>query len=344
MGRRTGAQGIRAIACQVSLPGTMVSSDLDGVSRAPAPSARVDAARAASRPLVTSRDLAFLIYYYPLRWLARVFGSRFHRVARACAEPVSRILQFQDLRNAERVMSAMLEVPSGRARELTRHYSRNRVRAALFDLRPDAEPLVRLEGREHLEQAQARARGVILVTLHCLAKRQARLGLRRLGIEYQIAVAGRLRFPGHGWLLDRFIQRRLTPWQRRRLGSHIVTTDPDATLKIASILREGGTLLMAPDVITPTAQPVRFMNGSRPISAGALEIARLTGCALVPMWVSWSAGGCVVEFRPALALRSGGNREEARQWNLAVLARALEEQMRAHPEQWEFWDWRTPAG
>jgi lauroyl/myristoyl acyltransferase len=309
---------------------------------------RVDVARAAERPLVTSRDIAFLAYYYPLRWLATAFGWRFQRLAQACAEPVSRVLQFQDLRNAEHKMSAMLAIPPERARVLARQYSRNRVRAALFDLQPDAEPSmarpVRVEGREHLEQAMARARGVILVTLHCLAKREARLGLRRLGINYQPVVGGELPFPGHGRLLRLFARSRLTPLQRKNLGSHIVRTDPDAVFKIGRILREGGAVLMAPDVITPTAQPVRFMNTDRPISTGVLDIARLTSCALVPMWVSWSAGDCVVEFRPALALRSGGNREEAQQSNVAVLARALEDQLCAHPEQWEFWDWRTPAG
>jgi lauroyl/myristoyl acyltransferase len=306
-------------------------------------------AQDSSRPLITARDIAFLIYYYPLRWLAGISGDRLSRLLLAVAQPLSRVVQRRDLHTAERKMAAMLQLPSNSCRQLARQYLNHRVRAALFTLhlwrRGSAALKVRWLGREHLERALDQQSGVVLLTLHCLAKREARFAMRQAGRDFRPVVHGAQRsFPGHGRLLWRFARSRLLPLQWSSGISYITSDDPNAVLEMVSTLREGGILLISPDVIqSASATPVRFMHVTRPFSTGVLDIARLTGCTVVPMWVSYEPDGCAIQFHPPVPFETRGNRDEVRSRNLALLIQVMEQQLKAHPAQWEFWD-RPVAG
>jgi len=305
------------------------------------------------RPLVTWLDIAFLIYYYPLRWVLAILGSRVLDLVQFCAEPLGRVLQRGDLRIAERGMTKLLEVAPEQARAMARQCCANRVRTSLWELLPDehapgARP-VRIEGREHLEQALQPGRGAVLVALHCLAKREARAGLQRAGIEYlplihltKSHVNDRdPRYAGYGRLLWRFARSRLHPMLWTKMSGYVARMDPDAVLKIMGILRDGGLVMVSPDVGgTSSVQPVRFLNSLRGMSTGSLDIARLTGCPLIPMWVWRSGNQCVVEFHEPLRVCFDGG-EETRESNVRVLIEAMERQLRAHPEQWELWDQRV---
>lgn len=306
------------------------------------------------RPLLTSLDIAFLIYYYPLRWVLALFGSRVLDLVQFCAEPADRVLRRGDLRIAERGMTKLLEVAPPKARALARRYCGNRIRESLLELLPDqhassTQP-VRIEGREHLEQALKQGRGAVLVALHCLAKREARTGLQRAGIEYLPLIFAPMshvserdpRYAGYGRLLWRFARSRLHPMLWTNMSGYIARMDPDAVLQMTRVLRDGGLVMVSPDVMrSSTSQPVRFLNSVRRMSTGALDIARLTGCPLIPMWVWRSGKQCVVEFHAPLPVCFDGEGEEARESNVAVLIEAMERQLRAHPEQWELWDQRV---
>ena len=306
-----------------------------------------------TRPLVTWLDIAFLIYYYPLRWVLAIFGSRILDLVQFCAEPLGRVLQRGDLRIAERGMTKLLEIAPQQARAIARRYCGNRVHTSLLELLPDqhasgARP-VRIDGREHLDQALKQGRGAVLVALHCLAKREAREGLQRAGIEYLPLIHVPMshvserdpRYAGYGRLLCRFARSRLHPMLWTKLSRYIARMDPDAVLEITRVLREGGLVMVSPDVtISSTAQPVRFLNSLRRMSTGSLDIARLTGCPLIPMWVWRSGNQCVVEFHEPLGVCFDGG-EETRESNVRVLIEAMERQLRAHPDQWELWDQRV---
>jgi len=306
-----------------------------------------------ARPLVTWLDIAFLIYYYPLRWLVAALGPRCLNWLQLCAEPVGRILQRGDLRIAERGMTKLLGFAPEQARAFARQCCDNRVRTSLWELLPDehapgARP-VRIEGREHLEQALKPGRGAVLVALHCLAKREARAGLQRAGIEYvplihvtKSHVRDRdPRYAGYGRLLWQFARSRLHPMLWTKMSGYVARMDPDAVLKIMRILRDGGLVMVSPDVAgTSSVQPVQFLSSLRRMSTGCLDIARLTGCPLIPMWVWRSGNECVVEFHEPLRVCFDGG-EETLESNVRVLIEAMERQLRAHPEQWELWDQRV---
>lgn len=295
---------------------------------------------------ITARDLAFLIYYYPFQWMVRIAGGAFFPVAQYCAERLSPWFQARERRVVERKMMIMLGISLPDAKRLARKFLRNRVRAALSDLRrkngiPES---VKFVGRERLESALEAGQGVVLLTVHSLAKRECIDAIRQFNRTFVPVVAGARRpFRAHGRLLRNFARSRLLPLQATLSGDHINAKDPDSGLQIARVLREGGLVLMTPDTAGSAHVYLEFMNVLQPVSAGILDLARLTGCAIVPLWASYQDEKCVVEFREPLAFAASGNREEDRRANLPTLLQTMKEQILAHPEQWEFWDRRFIA-
>jgi len=63
----------------------------------------------------------------------------------------------------------------------------------------------------------------------------------------------------------------------------------------------------------------------------------MSGCVVLPMLCLGSLRSLTLEFGEPVALAPGSSRGEFAAANLPVLARILEDQIRAHPDQWELW-------
>jgi lauroyl/myristoyl acyltransferase len=124
---------------------------------------------------------------------------------------------------------------------------------------------------------------------------------------------------------------------RRRAGLKVVYLTDDPRVMVAR-LRAGEALLMFADIV-PDARtrtlPVRFLDGTVALPAGAAALARMSGSVIVPLAVlPVDARAWVVHLAPPIPApprRSGGEGEQA---VLQQLADAWSEVIRRHPDQW----------
>ncbi len=203
---------------------------------------------------------------------------------------------------------------------------------------------LRIDGLEHLRAAVGESRGVILW--------ESWLGSRLLG-EIALVRAGfalhQLHEPGHGgsrsWL-GRRVVRRIYRNAERRVFAAVIEID-DRSL---SYLRRVTRILDAGGIVCTNAlgrRGDRFVEvdclGDRcRVATGPLSLARMTGCALVPIFAYDDGGYRVVleaPIRPRGAHSPGGPSPEQ---CAAHYARLLERHVRAAPQQWPMWH-RRPA-
>jgi lauroyl/myristoyl acyltransferase len=181
-----------------------------------------------------------------------------------------------------------------------------------------------VHGREHLLDALARGKGVLLVSAH-------------IG----------------GWEVATALPRALVPvpttaivtddwlaWAvegvRARAGLGLLY-DTDAIARAASRLRAGEAVLMLGDYGKDSmrAYPVRFLDGVAALPAGAVALARLCGSPIVPFTVlpvaprRWR-----VDVESALDPPARGGGTQAEHALLQELADRWTAQLRAHPEHW----------
>ena len=126
---------------------------------------------------------------------------------------------------------------------------------------------------------------------------------------------------------------------RRRINPDVVyIQDPECTLKLLQRLRSGGLVHIKPDGIAG-ARGVEYMilGHARRFPTGILDLARLSGCAVIPMLCLGRAREFHLRFFPALHLTAADSSEEFLTANLPVITRALEAQVTQHPEEWRVW-------
>lgn len=185
-----------------------------------------------------------------------------------------------------------------------------------------------LTGWEHFTAAAARGRGVLLVTPH--------LGNWELGAPLLAARGVRLLVltqaePGAGFTAQRAAAR-----QRRGIETIVVGRDPFGFLEIIRHLEAGAAVALLVDRPPPgTGATVEFFGRPFMASVAPAELARATGCAVVPVVLPAVAGGYAVHLLPELNYdrRTLGSRE-ARARFAGEILRAFEPAVREHPEQW----------
>jgi lauroyl/myristoyl acyltransferase len=292
--------------------------------------------------LLTIRDLFWFVYLYPLRWLSAYTPAGFLYL-------LARIVPFYARKRTRAAVRAMLAAPgsgirSCQATAIARKFLVNSSVRMLDDLllswptassrlRPDA-----IEGIEHLTPAISRCRGVLLLSSHFCAAHVAKRYLAHAG--YPVLTVRDHVSEGDWW--GRFGKRFLVPRRLALLdsivGESLWLQDPGCTLKILGALRSGGCVDIHFDGQSGTRMTSgTFLGAPRCFSTGVLDIARLSGCSVVPMLCLGCAAGFRIVFKPALNLVREAGREEFIRANLASFIEAIEEQVRAYPGDWEQW-------
>ena len=199
---------------------------------------------------------------------------------------------------------------------------------------------LRSEGLEHYLAAQARGKGVLIVTGH--------LGAWELSSVYHSMM-------GHpmGMVIRRLDNRRLDAWVnavRCMHGNHVIHKD-DFGRGLLTSMRAGGTvgILMDTNMTPPQGEFVEFFGQQACTATGLAHIACKTGAAVLPGFMLWekSEGRYVLHFGPEIEILRTGNTAEDILRATKQCASVTEAWIRRYPDQW-LWihrRWKTrPAG
>ena len=293
-------------------------------------------------PFLTLDDLFWFLYLYPLRILSALGSQKL-------IYGLGGLYRFRVKQRAELAAGRMLAAQSAgitrdEAPRIAQRMLANSKRRMLDDLIlswPSQARKLRcagIEGFEHLEQAAACGKGVVVLTAHFCATRVAKRYLATRGYP-MLSVRDRIT-RGDWW--GRLGKRMLEPRRRQFLGSimgeSVYVGERDCTLKLFQRLRSGGLVHIHFDGRSGKNFATRpFLGRPRSFATGLFEIVRLSGSAVVPMLCLGRGSGFRIRFEPALEMVPASAREEFIQANLPNFVKTLEKHIQDHPEEWEEW-------
>jgi len=291
-------------------------------------------------PIVKWRDVLWLMHFYPLQWITRICPVSLLPVTERAAERIFEIARPRKRRIAVRRMTAMLGISDAEAQPLARRFLRHSVQLTHFERRIRRSSALaaapfRTIGRQHLDAALAQRKGVILNAMHRFASAQAVRQLREAGYPILVVIHNR---PSGSRLGRWWIAASRRQMIEYLFPDRVELNDPDLTLRIVERLRAGGIVAIAADARrSNSAVRVRVLKGDTAISAGILDVARLTGSPVLPCDFLYEGRGLVAEFGPPLDFEPAATAQEYRQRNLPRLVAALERRVLACPAQWTQW-------
>lgn len=299
------------------------------------------------RPWITPKDLFWLLYLYPVRFLFRVMPGDLLRHGVELALPVVPLLFRAARKELERKLATALGASDQTSRRIAERFLANFARRIRDDLIGDRLLAsgqlrqVELDGLDHLESARQAGKGVMLVSGHFFATRLAKRYLAEIGypilsVRHHSPPDTQMGRLGSTWLQKRYIE-----FLHGVIREEVLLDDPECTLKIFARLRSGGLVHIYLDApFSHEQMRLPFLGKNPRFPTGFLRIVRLSGCALVPMTCLGHSSRLVIRFEEPLRLDGSGGPEEFAARNLPPLVRWLEAQIRTHPDEWDAWRFR----
>ena len=193
--------------------------------------------------------------------------------------------------------------------------------------RTQAENLSRIKvlGREHLEEAQGRRKGVLILTAH--TGNWEMLTAAAAGFRLTVNVVYRP--------LDSLTLERLVGGLRSRFGARLIPRAGSLRAMIRALRRgEAVALLMDQNVGWRKGVFAPFF-GSRACTHKVMAVLALkTGAPVVPLFMRRENGRFMAEFQAALPTRSTGDRTADVDWNTHRYNQVIEAFVRRYPDQW----------
>lgn len=304
----------------------------------------VSTAHPAALPLVTLNDLLWLLYLYPIRFLAKILPRS---VLYAIGNLSNPIVQFgarrAKARSAPWIAASCQTTPEDARRIAGQSLSNGIFRTldGLLLLRPSGINLLRcaaLDGIQHLEQAVARGKGVILLAGHFWANQIALRYLKTKGYSTLSVHKQRPPHKSEGRFGREFLHPRTVELQERVNPDHIYLQDPDCSLKVLRRLRAGGLVALQIDGRGETGIDAVFLGVPWSMRAGILEIVRLSDCAVVPMLCVGRSTGFRIRFEPMLEMEGASSREAFTSANVTRFLSVVEGHVKENPDQWRLWN------
>ncbi len=193
---------------------------------------------------------------------------------------------------------------------------------------PVMKSFYQLAGWEHFEAAHAHGRGVLIVTLH--------LGNWELGGPILTHKGHRLLALSNPEPDPRLTELRRVARARWGVDTLIVGGDPFAFVEVIKRVNDGGVAALLLDrPAEKGAVEVELFGRPFLVSNAAADLARASGCAVVPAIIVRSGDGYAAQIMPAQAYDRAalGDRERRRLFTQEIL-RAFEPWLRQHPDQW----------
>jgi KDO2-lipid IV(A) lauroyltransferase len=183
-------------------------------------------------------------------------------------------------------------------------------------------------GWEHFSRAHASGRGVLIVTPH--------LGNWELGAPFFVRRDIPLLILTQAEPDAELTRMRQASRAERGVETLVVGGDAFAFLEIIKRLQAGATVALLVDRPPPaTAVSVQLFGRPFPASIAAAELARASGCAIVPAIVVRNGGGYDAAILPEIDYdRAAIGNREARVRLTQEILRAFEPAIRQYAEQW----------
>ena len=183
-------------------------------------------------------------------------------------------------------------------------------------------------GWEHFTAAHARGKGVLLVTPH--------LGNWEFGSAFMVEHGCKLLVLTQPEPDARLTELRRLSRTRRGVETLVVGEDAFAFVEIIRRLQEGATVALLVDrPPAPTAVKVKLFGRNFSASIAAAELARASGCAIVPGYIVRRGGDFFAQMLPEINYdRAAVGNRDARIDLTQQILRALEPSIRQHHTQW----------
>lgn len=206
--------------------------------------------------------------------------------------------------------------------------------------REGMEKVVLLDGFENYAAAEEKGKGVIFFTGHTGAWEIMPVAFSLL--HHPIYFLARAI---HNRRVDELIES-----YRCATGNRPIQKNQSARIVLRA-LRDGASVGFLADHNTMPEEAVfvPFFGKPAATTTGPARMAMRTGAAVVPSYMYWdeAIGRHRLRFEPAVEIAASGDEEADIRENTARFTRALEEFVRAHPEQWMWMHkrWKNrPAG
>lgn len=183
-------------------------------------------------------------------------------------------------------------------------------------------------GWEQFENALAQKRGVLLLTPHLGNWEFGGPWLTQKGITLQVIT---MKEPG-----KKFTQLRQASRARWNIETLVVGTDPFAFVEIIRRLEAGATIALLIDRPLPsTTISVNLFGKPFSASSAAAELARASGCALLPVYLPRRGDTYEAHVFPEISYDRAALRDAAvRQQLTQKIVTAFEPVIQQHIEQW----------
>lgn len=196
------------------------------------------------------------------------------------------------------------------------------------------------EGFQNFAEAEARGKGVVLLTAHLGGWEVSSFAHSLYGHPMQILMR-RMDNP----YIDRMVDR-----YRMLHGNHTFSKQ-DFARGLLTALRKGETvgILMDTNMTPPQGAFVDFFGVPARTATGVARVAVHTDAAVVPVFCPWDKqlGKYKICFEPALTLACTGDDESDVLANTAAFTKAIENYVARYPDQWLWlhrrWKTRPPG-
>jgi KDO2-lipid IV(A) lauroyltransferase len=188
--------------------------------------------------------------------------------------------------------------------------------------------LIHESGWEHFMAARASGRGILIVTPHLGNWEFGGPLLIRRGVPLHVVTQVE---PGQG-----FTELRKDARAKWGIETHIIGDKPFAVIEVIKLLERGAVVALLIDRPPPsTAVTVELFGRPFHASVAAAELARASGCAVLPVALPRLQNGYAAHIFPEVPYeRSALNKRETRIQFTQTIVRTFEPVIQKHLDQW----------
>ncbi len=267
------------------------------------------------------KTAAFLLMLLPIKldlWIGRCLGAiGYHLLSR------KRKVVYANLKTA-----FASQLSPSQLRVLTRDVFINFVQNAVEFLclpklkRLGFDKFVDFQGKENIDDASARGKGVILLASHSGSWELASVVGGVTKRPYHVIANEQPKLPELDKMLNEY---------RTIAGAHVITAG-SAAKEIIRAMRNNEVISLVLDQGGKTGLAAPFFGKTASMSTGAMRLALKYGCAVCQGWIERRGDGMhVLKFFPAMALTVTGDLEKDISVNVAKAADHLERLLGKHP-------------